>query len=86
MVRDSKNCQIVLTSRQLRIKNCHDTKFEISVCSKVALEESTGLTFGRNPNEKVLFSQVSEKNKKLGTLDKNGGKKYGNNGRFLQAN
>ena len=60
MVRDSSKCEIVLTSRQLRIKNCHETTFKVSVCSKIALEESTGLKFGRNPNEKVsLCNDVS---------------------------
>ena len=53
MVRDSSKCETILTSRQLRIKNCHDSTLKISVCSKIALEESTGLKFARNPNEKV---------------------------------
>jgi len=61
MVRDSSKCETILTSRQLRIKNCHDSTLKVSVCSKIALEESTGLKFGRNPNEKEHEAKMAEK-------------------------
>ena len=55
MVRDCTDCEVTLTSRQLRIRNCHKTTFNVAVCSKIALEESTHLIFKRHPNEKVDF-------------------------------
>ena len=49
--RDSSECKVSLTSRQLRIRNVRNTRFCVAVCSKIALEESNGLIFSRNPNE-----------------------------------
>jgi len=51
MVRDSSDCKVSLTSRQLRIRNVNNTRFYVAVCSKIALEESNGLIFSRNPKE-----------------------------------
>ena len=60
MVRDATDCRIQLTARQLRVRNCHRTRFAIAVCSKVALEESTGLLFGPHPAEEVIFLKILE--------------------------
>ena len=49
--RDSSDCKVSLTSRQLRIRNVNNTRFYVAVCSKIALEESNGLIFSRNPKE-----------------------------------
>jgi len=51
MVRDSSGCELFLTSRQLRIRNVTKSRFHVAVCSKIALEESNELIFGKNKRE-----------------------------------
>ena len=65
MVRNCNNCRVTITSRQLRIRNVHASKFYVSVCSKIALEESTGLEFYRNPAEAEHQTIMNKENMKI---------------------
>lgn len=62
MVRDSSDCNVSLTSRQLRIRNVNNSRFYVAVCSKIALEESNGLIFSRNPKE-AEHQEIMKKSK-----------------------
>jgi len=65
MVRDASKCRVQLTSRQLRICNCHHTRFAVAVCSKIALEESDELVFGPHPAEQEHSIKMAEQGMKI---------------------